>query len=272
MLLSDAYILENWMSESSVIATKLDSTSHDLIDYIFKLKPIQEAILARLRNIIDIDVFNGSGAIEVRADCVDVLKTYFKDCDSCDAIINSVTQESSQLFRVLSCVLDSSIHNDNLIHHSERFKALEIAKKSKGLKSRITALNSIIELELEREREEAAVKIQRIARGKIVRRLSRVEAASIISGSKAEFKRERQCSVRHAFLSKIFNEILENVHRLLGLHDVKYRYEPSIWRAQYIVRCQAEIKHEKQLFSNFSLFVNNLIVTHRRLKTWMKRL
>lgn len=251
LLLSDANILENWMSESSVIATKLDSTSHDLIDYIFKLKPIQEAILARLRNIIDIDVFNGSGAIEVRADCVDVLKTYFKDSDSCDAIINSVTQESSQLFRVLSCVLDSSIHNDNLIHHCERFKALEIAKKSKGLKSRITALNSIIELELEREREEAAVKIQRIARGKIVRRLSRVEAASIISGSKAEFKRERQCSVRHAFLSKIFNEILENVHRLLGLHDVKYRYEPSIWRAQYIVRCQAEIKHEKQLFSNF---------------------
>lgn len=251
LLVSDMKALNDWMLTSNDLAMNGSATSDNLMECIPKLQPLKETALSHLRHIIDIGSFIQSGTVDLKADCIDILKSYFRDSDSCDAIINFVTKESSELYQVLRCIVDSNTHLENLAHHCKYFKTLESAQALQSIKSRITALNAIVETILQRERDEAAIKIQRIARGVLVRRLSRVEVASSISISKEEFKWERQCSVRSAFASKIVNELLENVCKLKGLTDVKYRYDPLQWRDQFFRRCQAAVKVEKQLFNAF---------------------
>lgn len=251
LLSLNACSLNDWMAMSNQIAMDSKSTSDDLLACIPRLQPLKEKALGQLKHIIDVETFIRSGTVEVKTDCVDILKSYFVDSDSCDAIVNFVTKESSELYRVLQCIVDANAHRDNLVHLCKHFETLESVAASESIKSKILALNRIIETIVPREREEAAIKIQRIARGVLVRRMSRVEVASSISTSKEEFKWERQCSVRNAFASKIVNELLENVNKLKGLNDLKYKYDPSEWRAQYFRRCQAAITAENQRFNAF---------------------
>jgi ankyrin repeat protein len=246
-----ANLLSDWMSTSNNMAMDHNATSNDLLACIPKFLPIKEAVLEQLQLIIDIETFIRTGTIEVKHDCVDILKSYFQDSDSCDAIANFVTKESSELYQVLQCIVDANAHHENLVHLSKHFKTLENVNASDCIKSKILALNGILETTLLRERQEAAIKIQRIARGVLVRRLSRVEVASSTSVSKEEFKFERQCTVRNAFASKIVNELIEVVYKLKGLNDLKYRYDPSEWRAQYFRRCQVAVAAENQRFNTF---------------------
>lgn len=248
---SHIQILENWMSVSNNFATSVNVTSDDLISFSFEFSSIKHAALEQLTLVIDVELFNRASAIEIRPDCVEILKTYFGDRDSCDAIINYVTKESSDLHQVLSCIIDAHAHSDNLLHHCQYVKALESAKCANGIKNRINALNHIVERLYEREREEAAIKIQRIARGVLVRRLDHIDTASSTTGSTQEFKWERQMTVRNAFITKIVDEIVKNMHKLVGLHTLKYRYEPSVWHAHHSRRCLDALKLEKKSFDSF---------------------
>ena len=110
-----ANLLSDWMSTSNNMAMDHNATSNDLLACIPKFLPIKEAVLEQLQLIIDIETFIRTGTIEVKHDCVDILKSYFQDSDSCDAIANFVTKESSELYQVLQCIVDANAHHENLV-------------------------------------------------------------------------------------------------------------------------------------------------------------
>ena len=250
-LLSQAQIFENWMLASNALAISVDASSDNIMEFIRMFQPLKEVALEHMSHIVDVEMLDRRRIVEIRLDCIDILKTYFQDNDSIDAIINYVTNQTLELQSLISCIVDANSHSDNLVDHVKSIQLLESAKGSTGLKSCIDALNRIMDMILEREREEAAIKIQRIARGVLIRRFSSVETASNISRSKEEARWERQCSVRNAFLTNILNQVLQNVNRIVGLFDLKYRYEPSVWRMQYYCRCRATLMQEKERFSTF---------------------